>query len=233
QFLLFQTADLGGTLVYKYAVGVKVPEAKSSTDVKPGTSSGATAPGPAVAGNHIQWVFGKGSEQKIPEAFQVLSGSLKQVKLSSKSVNGKILITFEKQSKDPLILVFEPILEDTQIEAEVDLNEFQGTFALVHHVSKNQLDYFSIAGKKLLTLGRKQSDADKTFTKKDTIIPSNLISVKAVGAGTHFRGYLNDAMIVHGHGEAAPKGQAGILLEGVGTIALSRIEVTPITSEGH
>ncbi|MCI0614931.1 hypothetical protein L0244_18215 [bacterium] len=233
QYLLFKTADLGGALVYKHGVGVNVSEAKSSTDIEPSPSSGEAASGPIVAGNHIQWVFGKGSEQRIAEAFQVFSGSLQQVKASSKSVNGKTLLTFEKQSKDPLILVFKPVLDDTQIEAEVDLNEYPGTFALVHHASKNQFDYFSIAGNKLVILGRKKGDDDKAFAKKETMIPNNLISVKAVGAGTHFRGYLNDVMVVHGHGEAAPNGQAGILLGGIGTIAMSRVEVTPISSEGH
>ncbi|HSE42601.1 MAG TPA: DUF2231 domain-containing protein [Acidobacteriota bacterium] len=233
QYLLIQTADLGGTLVYKHAVAVKVPEAKLSADRESPISKDEVAPDPLIDGNHIQWDFGNGSEQNISEVFQVLSGSLDQVKISSSSANGKTFLNFQKESKDTLILVFQPILEDTQIEAEVNLTEFQGTFALVHHASKDQFDYLAITGTKLIVLGRKKADADKTFAKKESAVPNDFISIKAVGAGTHFRGYINDAMVVHGHGEAASKGQAGILLEGTGRFAMSRIEVTPISNEAH
>ena len=48
-------------------------------------------------------------------------------------------------------------------------------------------------------------------------------TVRAVGDGTHFRGYVDGTMIVHGHGDAASPGVAGLRLDGTGTVVLRRL----------
>ncbi|MFO7767625.1 MAG: hypothetical protein R6W82_01500 [bacterium] len=66
---------------------------------------------------------------------------------------------------------------------------------------------------------------DSTSFEED--LPDPLV-LRAVGSSTHFRGYLGEELLVHGHGDAAPDGGAGLRIEGTGTLRLRALRIVPI-----
>jgi uncharacterized membrane protein len=220
QGLLLQTADLGGSLVYKHALGVTLPKPKQEPIVKASQES----VGPVTNQNEITWKFGRGSEAKVAEHFEAKQGALSDAHFATGENSGKTYLTIHKTTESRLLLTFKPSYGDMQIESEMDRSEFTGVISLVHHVNAAGYDFFSIESN-VLQLGRKSGSEEKTFHRKPIQISPGFQHYRAVGSGTHFRGYMDGKLAVHGHGKAAPAGQAGILLEGTGTLKISQISV--------
>lgn len=83
-------------------------------------------------------------------------------------------------------------------------------------------DFFDIENGKI-RLGRVQQGIIDTFD--DGVLKvKNWIILKAVGTGGHFRGFVNDKLITHGHGSDLPAGPAGFAVEGSGIILINTIE---------
>ena len=60
---------------------------------------------------------------------------------------------------------------------------------------------------------------------------SKPLYVRVVASGTHFRGYIDKQMVVHGHGDAPEAGGVGLKLEGSGTLLLEQIELVQLTDD--
>ncbi|MCI0601572.1 hypothetical protein L0156_01010 [bacterium] len=223
QILLFRTADLGGTLVYKHAVAVTLPKAEKA--MQPPAQPAA---GPVIQGDNFSWKFGPGSEKRLSEFLDVPTGSLSSVKTRTEQRNGKTVLVIEKSTPEPIVFTVKSAsYRDVQIESELDLSEFDGTVSLVHHVSGNDRDFLAIR-KGSMELGRHATGSNKSFGTEKLTIPPGLLTFKAVSAGTHYRVYLNGKLTVHGHGKAATEGKAGLLLEGTGILRIANISVTPL-----
>ena len=123
-------------------------------------------------------------------------------------------------------------LDDVQVMVHLNLDKFNGRFALVHHVQdKENYDFFEIENGKI-RLGRVQQGILNTFD--DGILKvKNWIILKTVGTGGHFRGYVNDKLITHGHGSDLPAGPAGFVVEGSGTILIKTIETISLEKNEH
>jgi hypothetical protein len=52
--------------------------------------------------------------------------------------------------------------------------------------------------------------------------------VRVVGDGTHFRGYINKEMMVHGHGDEPKAGSVGLRIKGQGKILIQKIEMSQL-----
>ena len=77
---------------------------------------------------------------------------------------------------------------------------------IIHHYLANEsYDFVSISAEGNVTQGRIKDDESIIFEKSQHSF-DGLLFISVVSDGTHFRGYLNEKMIVHGHGEAPNKG---------------------------
>ena len=228
QGLVFATADQGGALVYRHAVGVERPQEKPAQIA----IRAEPAAGPVIENEKITWSFGPGSEKKLGEYFEIYQGNPDQIQGTTETAEGKSVLILRKDSVEPLILLFQHTYGDVQIEGEFDTSSFNGSFALVHHTSAGGYDFFLLSGKHA-SLGRKTGANQTTFGKKDIELPAGLKQIKVVSANKHFRGYVGGKLIVHGHGKDAAPGKAGFLMDGSGSIRIARIAVTPLAEQEH
>jgi uncharacterized membrane protein len=239
-FLLFETAEHGGILVYKHGIGVKAAR-QSSSNESPNVSSNEAAaatpapsraigPGPTIQQNRIEWLFQPGSDQHFNEALQPAIGNLQSLKISTGQDGNRTALILNRETADPLVLVFPNPYDDVQIEAEVDTHEFNGEFGLVHHQSGQNYDFVSLNSGQIL-LGRRDGANEKIFDSNKIGGSQDWLNLKAVSSGQHFRGYVNGKMLAHGHAEPAATGKVGILLKGIGTVRIARILVEPISQK--
>jgi hypothetical protein len=70
--------------------------------------------------------------------------------------------------------------------------------------------------------GRTQPQSNEIFDEK-RVDYSGWITMRVVSDGRHFRGYLNNEMYVHGHGNPPENGPVGLRLEGKGTVLLKNM----------
>lgn len=222
-YLLFETADHGGELVYKHAVGVRLPAivSKEQSPVRPGPSGG-----PAIHEKHFEWAFQPRDEAELEKYFETSPATFQTLNPTVEKFNDQFALTITKNSNDLFQIVLEPEYGDAQVEVDL-FSGFQGKISLVQHLNGSEYLYFSVDPRSA-SLGW-NGNPPKVFEQKPITIPTGSLKLKSVSAGEHFRGYLNGKMVVHGHGEAARPGKVGVLLEGAGQLRIARIAVQPVS----
>ena len=69
---------------------------------------------------------------------------------------------------------------------------------------------------------------DETTLDSGTAALDGTAEVKAYAVGTHFRGYLGGEQLTHPHADAAPPGRVGLRLDGRGTVRVLALSATPV-----
>lgn len=224
--LVVKTADLGGQLVYKYGVGVQaysqaIKEEKELLDGA-GTSGfikdedGSWQLLPSKKTNSVfstDLVFLEGSSDDVIAQFKTLETNEQVIELNL--------------TNNPVFFVAGDDLTSIQAEIEINLCDFNGIVSLVHHVQdKMNYDYFSINDNQF-KLGRVKNGVDEILSEQSATYDC-WINLQVVSVGRHFRGYLGDQLLLHGHGKDLPPGTSGLKIEGSGIIYLKKLTVQSI-----
>lgn len=225
-FLLVKTGERGGELVFKYGVGTKVlmPAVESMdrvSDLEPTHN--------LVLNENGSWVWKSGENAAINliEEFKWLEGDPNDVKITKFFKEQTELSITLKSEGTPILFVASEAIGSIQAEVSVNLDEFNGTFMIVHHVQDNlNYDFLSL-GKSVMKLGRRQEGEVKILQEKP-VKAESWVDLRVVGDGRHFRGYLGEDLVVHGHIQALRSGSAGLRISGDGELFIRQIRVTSL-----
>ncbi|MCZ7616368.1 MAG: hypothetical protein M5T52_23135 [Ignavibacteriaceae bacterium] len=122
------------------------------------------------------------------------------------------------------IFVYDNKLKGVQVTAKINIDDFTSELELVHHfIDENNNDFLGLKDGEI-SLSRKSNGEIKIF-EKEKFQSNGWLEIKVVSEGTHFRGYINNKMIVHGHGSKPEAGSVGIRINGNGILYLSSIAV--------
>ncbi len=220
--LLQQTAEQGARLVFEQGIGVKAAIATESA-----TKEDSCEIPPAetiVVQPDGSWSW-KG-KAPLDKTFHLLNGSWEDLKIQNMAEGARI----EIGSQDSFLMVFGPALANLQMTANVDLTKFTGTFYLIHHVQNiENFDFFRVEGL-AGSLGRK---VNGKFNIMDSgkFSANGALALKAVASKGHFRAYVNNQLLAHGHGGDLPPGPAGIGFKGSGEILLKNLEIVSLDKQ--
>jgi len=215
--LVQQTAEQGGMLVFKYGVGT-LP-AKTDSLNTAAAAEKAEAPEIAIADNG-SWSW-RGKADQL-EQFTLLQGQRNNLRLQASAI--KNALTINVLSTEPFLLTFGPKLANVQLVASVDVDNFSGSISLVHHVKDSATYEFFAVGNGRAQLGRVENGKTRVFDSEKATT-QGWITLKAVGSTGHFRGYINDKLIVHGHAKDLPPGTTGLAFSGSGSIHIANFDV--------
>jgi uncharacterized membrane protein len=208
-YLLYETGEHGAEMVFRHGVGVQQSEAKSDA-VEPGLTIGETG-----------WQWQPQSDTAWASRMTWLDGRPSDVQATLDTTDdGRVVLALRPTA--PVAFVVPDTLGAVQLSAEMNLDDFEGTASLLHHVRGPQAyDFLSVNGS-TLRQGRLADGTRSTFAT-GTAQTEGWRTVRAVGDGTHFRGYVDGEMMVHGHGDTASPGLVGLRLDGTGTVRLRRL----------
>ncbi len=114
-----------------------------------------------------------------------------------------------------------------EMKVNINLDDFNGELELIHHYTdNNNYDYLKIGNGKI-ALARKSNGQVRVF-EEGSYIEKGWIEVKKISDRTHFRGYVNEKMIVHGHGSEPKTGSSGMLIKGQGSFLIKKFIVKSI-----
>jgi uncharacterized membrane protein len=239
--LVAETAEHGARLVYDLGLGVRAVGAAEADPFAPadehaGTTAretaatgGADAPALQTTGEGA-WRW-EAEAAALPTGFEFLEGSRAELDIAASSAPGGGLAL---RTSERLLLVAGQPLEGAEVRARLDLSGFTGRVALVHHAQRaDAYDFLAVdksAEGASVVQGRVAEGQVQVFDEATLAgdATDGVFALRAIAYGTHFRGYLGGDMIVHGHGNAAPDGRAGLLVEGSGSLRLLRLEATPV-----
>lgn len=226
-FLIWETGERGSEMVYVHAVavqdrtGVGATRARASRKVS-GEQRPAMETASAVDVHDAGWILDPtGAGSLDDERIDWLIGDVGDVSVvSADDVDGGISMDL---AGGTVLFVIDDTLESVQFTAELDPADFSGAIGLVHHLQDSSTyDHLTLSDG-TADLGRATSGANRSFDEASTSA-SGWIRVRVTGDGTHFRGYIDDRMIVHGHADPLPPGRVGLKIEGEGTLRIGRLE---------
>jgi uncharacterized membrane protein len=244
-FLVQQTAERGGKLVYLYGVGVRAVTAENPTrhdqaahgmgaddhmsgdSAMAGMDHGASAAAGGDVGATWAWTPG---DDPLPAGTRFVEGD--RAALAATRASGALVV----RPRRPVLFVAGEPVGDVQVEATLDLSQFTGTVMLVHHVrSRQDYDFFAVdtpaSGPPTLRQGRVEGGRTTVFADKTMPLAEPLaepVHLTAVAAGGHFRGLVAGELATHGHGDAAEPGAVGLRIAGSGPVGIQRLAATAV-----
>lgn len=238
-FLVQQTAERGAKLVYLHGIGVRAVEdlAQRAGDMHEAgdrhEAEGHAEPmeemdheaGTVMPDADGAWTW-TATGGRLPSSFRFIEGD----EAALAATPGGRGVVFRPQR--PVLFVAGEPLAGVHAEATLDLSEFTGTVALVHHVRGPQdYDFLEVekpaSGQAVVRLGRVEAGHTEVFDEEAARLTTP-IALRAVAAGTHFRGYVGEALITHGHGPAADAGRLGLRMDGTGSLGVQRLAAVPV-----
>ncbi len=216
---LILTADRGGSLVYDLGAGVRpVREAPEGAFDAP-EESDPTELGPVEYDGELRWQFRPGSERVLEQHLRMLVGDLPGAVVQTREA----ALVLDLLAADRRLLTLGPAFENVSVQVEVDPTDFEGSFAIAHHVvDDGNFEFLRMRGG-ALELGRFRGGEEEILDVDDFDRPSGFFQLEVVGATTHFRGYVDGELRVHGHGESLPPGPVGLLIEGRGQLRIGAV----------
>lgn len=217
--LLTVTADHGAEMVFKYGVGVQAVDSSPEVVMAPADSS---AVGPQATDNG-GWMW-RPSRAAAWQSAMVMSGNVQSALVDANDRGDVLALSVEEGTST---FWFNETLETVQIDASLNLTNFDGTVMLVHNVMDKDNFHFMAVGQNEMRQGHSEN-GDLYLMDAKPFDASGWHTYRVVGDQTHFRAYANEVLVTHGHKDAAGSGFVGLRLNGTGTVLLEWMQVQPV-----
>lgn len=228
-FLLWQTGESGGRLVFEHGIGVQAVtemtaelQALREADLTRRVTDAAPVVGERGGWS---WRIVPGAEDALGERFTFVEGSPDDVHaIVSEEADGNDL-RLHPTGESVMFILGDP-LDSFDMEVDLDASDFEGTVALVHNVVDADNYHYLQLGDRLVQ-GRVVGGRDEVLASGDRQ-STGWTTLRATGDRGHFYGYEDGRTVAHGHSAAPSAAPAGLRMEGTGELRLRRIEVRAV-----
>lgn len=229
-FLVYETGNHGAKMVFGYGAGTgQLLEQEQGAASVPADSLMAEGGSTFTVEDNGDWSWAMGPKavSTLLKNFRWLEGSAQEIQPSSVSSNGNYLLELTVDSTNSFF-VGRNSYQNVQVDYYLDISNFEGTVSLITHAQDaSNYDFVSLHSDGTITQGRVRQGNREEFAE-ESYTASGMIFVRVVGNGTHFRGYINKEMVIHGHGDAPEAGSVGLRLDGTGTVIIDRVSLTQL-----
>ena len=224
-FLVYETAEHGAQMVFEHGVGVQAMaalEAQVQQQQAELDRSRAQAEGPEVDDDGSwRWTPGAYAAEAFHEAFSFRAGDIGVATRAEADEDPAVAL---EPAGLPALFVFDQPLHSLQADLALNLDDFNGTLQIVHHVQDTLTYLFTEIAAGTMRQGRMQNGQADIMDQK-AFAGQGWQQIRVVADRTHFRAYAGGTLITHGHGPAPESGPVGLRLDGTGTVLLGRIDV--------
>ena len=169
------------------------------------------------------WQSSSSNTQVLILYFSIKKGLSQQIKVSITQQDKINQLDLSSESSNHIYTTGDK-LKSIQSFATFNIDNFNGELFLIHHFQDSlNYDYLSVQ-KNQITLGRVTGGITKNLSSESISI-SNWNSISVVGDGRHFRGYLNDELILHAHQSPLNSGKTGFGFIGKGILSIRELKV--------
>ena len=238
--LIFIAADRGGALVFQH--GIAVVSAEEDRELAASGSESGTAFDARADGDD-------GAEARLVRSgegvvhWHPLAEDDRALGVVLRPADGSTLSSVEwKAPAGPdqgglgvivsgrSMLILPGDFGDVQLEAELEITEFEGSVGLVHHVqSTSDAGLFlvsSTSGEARLVTHVKGEE--EVMGKGEVTLDARTLRLAVFAAGRHFRGLQDGEVVVHGHRPPLEMGGCGLILDGRGEVRILSVKITPV-----
>ncbi len=229
--LVGATAQHGGELVYHYGVAVanRTPPPASTAQSPRATPTPGGPPETrlhTLPGGGVDWQPGPTDAAAVGTILQPAPGStLDAVRPAiPEQGNAGLALAVDGQA----LLVFQPPYGDVEVDAELELLDFGGRIGLASHVQDvDRAVLFTVDTRGHAALTARTAQGPESLATSQAAVTDAPFTLTLSATGRHFKGFLDDHLLVHGHADAGDQGQVGLFLDGSGTVMIQRVRVIP------
>ncbi len=234
-YFLYNTGDRGAKLVFGYGLGTgNIIKSESETGAITNESRSNRDDSTFSVKEDGSWklIVSAGINKVLSEQFKWIEGSFNDLNPMYDEENSVLMFHLQKEVPPLAGFIYDNKIKSVQVTAKINIDDFNGELELIHHfIDKNNYDFLNL--KKSLdpatdggeiSLSRKSNGEIETF-EKDKFQSNGWLEIKVVSGGSHFRGYVNNKMIVHGHDGEPKSGSVGMKFSGTGSISIKMIKV--------
>lgn len=184
-----------------------------------------------AAGAKVWTPDGNGTEV-INSDFHFITGTSEDINPDViQGKDGKNILTLSGNGT-PTAFVFHNNYSNVGLAASIKRGDFDGDLKLIHHAKDaNNYEFVSINAN-TMKLGRVVDGKETVFDESEFSADNkDWALLKASAAGTHYKGYIGDKTITHGHSDQMEDGYVGLMIDGTGEIQVESIEVFLLDAE--
>ncbi|HET8865261.1 MAG TPA: DUF2231 domain-containing protein [Gracilimonas sp.] len=226
-FMVYETAEYGGKMVFGYGAGTGqlLQQEESESSVTTDTTSTASSFIRKENGDWT-WDMNQNSVSDLIANFHWLEGSVQGLKpVVTQAQPPRLRLEASEQAN---LFVTHDSYQNIQVDYYLNLDNLDGEIELVHHLQDaDNYDFVSLNSEGVIRQGRMQN-GNTTIFAEGTFEADGKLFLRVVGDGTHFRGYVNREMKVHGHDDAPESGNVGLKIQGSGSVLISQVELTQL-----
>jgi uncharacterized membrane protein len=229
QGLVAYTADLGGALVFRHGVAVSERVARAAQAANPVTATSSHRESATPIGfvhqedGSVVWKPQAGEETALGKILTPIGAIAVRVAAAPADTEGLSLLASGRT-----LLVFPNSWEDVQLEVRADLSAFDGTLAIGARVAADSTGGFVRIRSHGNTVLVARRAGEEEILDEASSSPSRGAQVLGLSAvGRHWKGFIDGATVVHGHGQLPASGRTALLLDGSGTIRLISVRISP------
>jgi uncharacterized membrane protein len=232
QGVVAYTADLGGALVFRHGVAVSERPARAAQAAISTTATSSQHESTASSGFvHLEdgsmvWKPHAGEEAALGEILAPVGAVAVRVATASTDTEGLSLLASGRT-----LLVLPNSWEDVQLEVRVDLSAFDGTLALGARVAGDSTGGFvRIRSDGTTQLVARRAGEEEILDEAHSSLSGGVETLGLSAVGRHWKGFIDGATVVHGHGQLPVSGRAALLLDGAGAIRLISVRISPVNA---
>ena len=229
-FFLYETGDHGAEMVFGYGAGTgQLIEQQETTAVTADSLQEGGSTFTVSDNGNWSWEVGPNGVSTLLSRFRWLEGTASQLQPTVVNSGSNHLLRLTGDS-GANFFVGKGSFQNVQVDYYLDLSDFEGDVSLVNHMQDAQnFDFVTLSSDGTISQGRVSGGNREVFAE-ESYSASGMLFIRTVGNGTHFRGYINKEMAVHGHGDAPEAGSVGLRLDGSGTVLIDRISLTQLNN---
>jgi len=221
-YFLYQTGDHGAKLVFGYGLGTGNISRIEKTETKNEQKEEQVSDSIFTKSNGGSWklIAAQGTAFVLKEKFKWVKGSADKLDPMYDKDNSALMLHPVNEG----FFVYDNKIKSVQISVKINLDDLNGQIELVHHfIDQNNYDFLRVGDGKII-LARKTNGQENIFGE-DRYAKKGWIEVKVISDGKHFRGYVDNKIIVHGHDDEPKPGSVGLRITGKGSVSIKEIMV--------
>ncbi len=225
--MLWYTGELGAKLVYKHGVAVGEID-RLEQQIEKLRQDLARFREDAAPEQHDDgswtWRIGPGADHALTEYFTVEGSEPERAELSQ--TDGQYHLQLEAGDESSFLL-FGDAIRNVDGRIELNTEEFNGEFALIHHFQDTEnYQYLRLVDSELIQ-GQILNGSDNSLGSGD-VDTTDWFTLRVTASGRHFYGYHNGQTVVHTHADEMEPGKTGILIRGEGTVGMRLLEFNSV-----
>ena len=171
------------------------------------------------------WDVGKDGVKEFRKQFMMIFGDWSNVQVAVDHDNTEQEVLTLQTNDVPMMFTSSgPLISNLQYDLRLKRAAFSGAVRLVHHVQDSENYNFLEIRETNIVLGRVVNGI-LDIEDRGEIAADGWLDVRVVSDGSHFRGYVNKKMVVHGHGAEPDAGSVGFYIRGTGVVMFDKFDV--------